>query len=49
VKFDARAGTSSVEFIAIDASLIEPTARTYGKKDVPTSGAKPAPAMATAS
>ncbi|HLO41600.1 MAG TPA: succinate dehydrogenase flavoprotein subunit [Phycisphaerales bacterium] len=38
-KYDANSRTTSVEFIPIDASLIQPRARTYGKKE---SEAKPA-------
>jgi succinate dehydrogenase / fumarate reductase flavoprotein subunit len=40
-KFDPRTKTTSVEFVPIDASLIKPTARTYGKKD-DGAGTKPA-------
>jgi hypothetical protein len=48
-KFDPRSRQVSVEFVPLDASLIRPTARTYGKKDDASAG-KPAaaqPAMAT--
>lgn len=48
-RFDPRTRQVSVEFVPLDASLIRPTARTYGKKD-DASAAKPAaaqPAMAT--
>jgi succinate dehydrogenase / fumarate reductase, flavoprotein subunit len=34
-KWDARERDVSVEFVPIDASLVQPTARTYGKKDEP--------------
>jgi succinate dehydrogenase / fumarate reductase, flavoprotein subunit len=37
-KFDASSKTTSIEFVDIDASLILPTARTYGKKDGGASG-----------
>jgi succinate dehydrogenase / fumarate reductase, flavoprotein subunit len=46
-KFDQNSRTNSIEFIPIDAALIAPTARTYGKKDVDAKkDAKPQPAMA---
>jgi succinate dehydrogenase / fumarate reductase, flavoprotein subunit len=41
-KFDPVSKTSTVEFVAIDASLILPTARTYGKKDVSAAKKEPA-------
>lgn len=46
-KFDPASRTTRVELVPIDASLIKPTARTYGKKDDP-GAAKPAPAKAMA-
>lgn len=41
-RFDAATRGTSVAFEPIDASLILPTARTYGKKDVDPSAKKPA-------
>jgi succinate dehydrogenase / fumarate reductase flavoprotein subunit len=42
-KYDVSSKTTSIEFIPIDASLIQPRARTYGKKESDASGkAKPA-------
>jgi succinate dehydrogenase / fumarate reductase, flavoprotein subunit len=47
-RYNAATKTSSVSFEPIDASLIAPTARTYGKKDSDASGKKDAkPAMAS--
>lgn len=40
-KFDVSSRATSVQFVPIDASLIQPTARTYGKKD--DKAAKPQP------
>jgi hypothetical protein len=31
--YDPASRTTTVDFVPIDASLIKPTARTYGKKD----------------
>ncbi|MDX2147720.1 MAG: succinate dehydrogenase flavoprotein subunit [Planctomycetota bacterium] len=46
-RFDRRDRSTSIEFQAIDATLIAPTARTYGKKDDAKKEApKPQPAMA---
>lgn len=42
------AGKTSVEFVPIDASLILPTARTYGKKESSPKAATPAPALSSA-
>jgi succinate dehydrogenase / fumarate reductase, flavoprotein subunit len=39
-KCDGRTGAVSVELVAIDASLIRPTARTYGKKEDGVAGAQ---------
>ncbi len=52
-KYDGRSGRGSVELHEIDASLIQPTARTYGKKDGPAKKdaggpGKPAPSGAPA-
>jgi succinate dehydrogenase / fumarate reductase flavoprotein subunit len=44
---DAAGGPASISFEPIDASLIQPTARTYGKKDGPADKKEaPKPAMA---
>ncbi len=43
-KYDGATGEVAASLIPIDASLVLPTARTYGKKD--GSGAKPEPVMA---
>ncbi|HYF13995.1 MAG TPA: succinate dehydrogenase flavoprotein subunit [Phycisphaerales bacterium] len=43
-KYDERIGRASISFEPIDASLIRPTARTYGKKDDPKPAEKPRPA-----
>ncbi|MCC6321751.1 MAG: succinate dehydrogenase flavoprotein subunit [Phycisphaerales bacterium] len=51
-KFDAAKRTTTVELVDLDASLIKPTARTYGKKDSATEQEKkstPTAAMARAS
>jgi len=49
-KFDPATATSTIEFVPIDASLIKPAVRNYGKKDAPatTEPAKHQPAMAGA-
>jgi succinate dehydrogenase / fumarate reductase flavoprotein subunit len=47
-RFDPATGRSSVTFESIDASLIAPAKRTYGKKeDTGPAAAKPKPAMAS--
>jgi hypothetical protein len=43
-KYDERVGGASISFQPIDASLIRPTARTYGKKDDAKPAEKPRPA-----
>jgi succinate dehydrogenase / fumarate reductase flavoprotein subunit len=48
-RYDGSAHSSTVTFEPIDASLILPTARTYGKKDADASSKKPEAAMAGAS
>jgi succinate dehydrogenase / fumarate reductase flavoprotein subunit len=40
-KFDPRSRHTTIDYAPIDASLILPTARTYGKKDDGAPGAKP--------
>ncbi|MBX3317572.1 MAG: succinate dehydrogenase flavoprotein subunit [Phycisphaeraceae bacterium] len=45
-RFDAASRSTTVTFEPIDASLILPTARTYGKKDVDAGAKKPAMAGA---
>jgi succinate dehydrogenase / fumarate reductase flavoprotein subunit len=45
-RFDASSRTTGVSFEPIDASLILPTARTYGKKDVDSGAKKPADSSA---
>jgi succinate dehydrogenase / fumarate reductase flavoprotein subunit len=45
-KYDATSQTTSVEFVPIDASLIQPRARTYGKKESDASGKAAKPALA---
>ncbi|MBX3362473.1 MAG: succinate dehydrogenase flavoprotein subunit [Phycisphaeraceae bacterium] len=45
-RFDAASNSTTVTFEPIDASLILPTARTYGKKDVDSGTKKPAMAGA---
>lgn len=45
-KYDQASGSVSIEFVPIDASLIKPTARTYGKTDT-KKDAKPVAAAAT--
>jgi succinate dehydrogenase / fumarate reductase, flavoprotein subunit len=50
-KFDPASQTSRIEFVPIDASLIAPTARTYGKKDSSSetkSASQPKPALVAA-
>ncbi len=46
-RYNAQTRTSSVTFEPIDASLILPTVRTYGKKDAATGPKPPASAVAT--
>jgi hypothetical protein len=43
--YDPASRTTNVDFVPLDASLIKPTARTYGKKDAsaaPAETKKPA-------
>lgn len=42
-RFDPGTRTTSVEFVPIDASLIAPTARTYGKKEASAASPSPKP------
>lgn len=46
-RFDAASGTTKLEYVPVDSSLIKPTARTYGKK-ADAGGPKPAKSMAGA-
>jgi succinate dehydrogenase / fumarate reductase flavoprotein subunit len=38
--YDPQTGQSTLDFVPIDAALIRPEARTYGKKDVPAAKAQ---------
>ena len=44
--YDRATGSASISLVPIDASLIVPTARTYGKKDAEKPGARAQPAAA---
>lgn len=41
-RYDAASGQTRIELVPIDAALIAPTARTYGKKEASPGGAPPA-------